>query len=228
MNRILIGAPVRQDEETFVKYLKSLRNLNTEGLQVDFFFILHNSENLAKHLEPQQYELYESNNEYIKNDTHVWTNENLKDVIIMKNALIRKALIGKYDYFFLVDSDLILHEDTLQHLIKQEKHIISEIFWTRWTTERDEEPNAWQYDFYSFHDLDKIKDWRIKGVYEVGGTGACILIKSEVLESFVNYNPIKNISFSLWEDRAFCIRASVAGFKIYLDTNYPATHLYRR
>ena len=228
MSKVLICAPVRQDEETFVKYLKSLKNLNTIGLQVDLFFILHNSENLAKYLDQDEYELYQSNNEYVKTDTHVWSNDNLKDVIIMKNALIRKALIDKYDYFFLVDSDLILHENTLQHLIKQDKHIISEIFWTRWKPEREEEPNAWLYDFYSFDDLDKIKDWRVKGLYEVGGTGASILIKSEVLESFVNYNPIKNISFSLWEDRAFCIRASVAGFKIYLDTHYPAEHLYRR
>ena len=228
MSKVLICAPVRQDEEIFVKYLKSLKNLNTIGLQVDLFFILHNSENLAKYLDQDEYELYQSNNEYVKTDTHVWSNDNLKDVIIMKNALIRKALIDKYDYFFLVDSDLILHENTLQHLIKQDKHIISEIFWTRWKPEREEEHNAWLYDFYSFDDLDKIKDWRVKGLYEVGGTGACILIKSEVLESFVNYNPIKNISFSLWEDRAFCIRASVAGFKIYLDTNYPADHLYRR
>lgn len=228
MNKILIGAPVRQDEETFIKYLESLKSLNIEGLEVDYFFILHNSENLAKHLEPKQYEIFQTDNEYVKNDTHVWTNENLKDVIIMKNALIRKALIDQYDYFFLVDSDLILHEDTLQHLIKQKKPIISEIFWTPWTPEREEEPNAWMYDFYSFDHLDTLKKWRTKGVYEVGGTGACILIKSEVIESFVNYNPIKNISFSLWEDRAFCIRASVAGYKIYIDTHYPADHLYRR
>ena len=46
MNRIMIGAPVRQDEETFVKYLESLKKLNTEGLEVDYFFILHNSKNL--------------------------------------------------------------------------------------------------------------------------------------------------------------------------------------
>jgi hypothetical protein len=228
MNRIMIGAPVRQDEETFVKYLESLKKLNTEGLEVDYFFILHNSKNLEKYLKPDQFYIYESKNEYVKNETHEWSNDNLKDVIFMKNALISKVLRDKYDYFFLVDSDIILHENTLQHLIKQDKSIISEIFWTRWTPEREEEPNAWLYDFYSFDDLDKIKDWRQKGVYEVGGTGACILIKKQVLESSVNYYPIKNISFSLWEDRAFCIRASVAGYKIYVDTHYPAEHLYRR
>ena len=49
MNKILIGAPVRQDEETFLKYLESLKSLNTKGLEVDYFFILHNSENLEKY-----------------------------------------------------------------------------------------------------------------------------------------------------------------------------------
>src|SRR5690606_16569030 len=36
----------------------------------------------------------------------------------------------------------------------------------------------------------------------------------------------KNISF--WgEDRHFCIRAQALGFDLFVDTNYPAFHIYR-
>jgi hypothetical protein len=58
-------------------------------------------------------------------------------------------------------------------------------------------------------------------------TGACTLIKRKVLEAGVNWNPVNNVSFSKWEDRAFCIRAAVHGFEIWLDSHYPARHLYR-
>lgn len=226
--RILIGAPVRQDYKTFELYLKSLDGLNKEGLKVDYFFILHNSPELKPLLKDNQYIEFTSKNEYIKKDTHEWSNENLKDVIIMKNHLLQKARYEEYDYFFLVDSDILMHENTLKHLIEQKVDIVAEIFWTRWNSEREEEPNAWMYDFYSFDTLDRIAHWREKDLYEVGGTGACILISKQVLyNELINYNPIKNISFSLWEDRAFCIRAKIFGYNIYLDTHYPANHLYR-
>jgi hypothetical protein len=63
-------------------------------------------------------------------------------------------------------------------------------------------------------------------IYEVGGLGACTLISAKALNAGVNFAPLKNISF--WgEDRWFCIRASAKGFPLFLDTHFPATHLYR-
>jgi hypothetical protein len=58
--------------------------------------------------------------------------------------------------------------------------------------------------------------------------GACTLIKRSVLEKNVNWNPIRNLSMSVWEDRAFCIRAAVNNVDIWIDTHYPAIHLYRQ
>ena len=54
--KILIGAPVRQSEEVFKEYLKSLDNLE-KPCQVDRFFHLHNSPDLAKHLKPREWRL---------------------------------------------------------------------------------------------------------------------------------------------------------------------------
>ena len=227
--KILIGCPVRQDEQTFKKYLHSLGQLECGDHEVDFYFLLHDSPHLKKFLSVDQYEEVESNTQYIKTeDTHHWEPENLSEVIKLKNYLIHRVLTGNYDYFFMVDSDILMHKNTLMHLLKQDKDIIAEIFWTRWNLGRKEDPNAWTHDFYSYINTEIADSWRKKGVYEVGGTGACILIKRNVLEAGVNYMPIKNISFSLWEDRAFCIRASVLGFNIFLDTHYPAIHLYRK
>lgn len=228
--KILIGCPARQDEETFELYINSLRKLKTGGHDVHLFFILHNSPHLKKYLLPHEFVEYQTDEEYVKTDeTHHWTNRNLYHVQKMKNLFLDMVKQQSFDYFFLVDSDILLHEDTLIHLLKQEKKIISEVFWTKWNPNDEEQPNAWTHDFYSFDRPEKIWSWhRAKSIFEVGGTGAVILIHKDVVNAGVNYSPIFNISFSEWEDRAFCIRAAVAGFKIYMDTNFPAVHLYRK
>ena len=89
-----------------------------------------------------------------------------------------------------------------------------------------EMPNAWCQDQYTYHNYGDILQMYVPGIYRIGMVGACTLIKKKVLEK-VNFDIISNVSFSIWEDRAFCIRAAVHGFGIYLDTQYPAKHLYR-
>lgn len=64
------------------------------------------------------------------------------------------------------------------------------------------------------------------GIYEVGGLGACTLISSSALSSGISYDRVRNISY--WgEDRHFCIRAAALGFPLFVDTHFPALHLYR-
>jgi hypothetical protein len=267
--KVLIGCPVRQDEKIFKYYLESLKRL--EG-NFDIFFYLHNSKHLSSFLEPGQYEYCESTSLY---SPHVWKEDNLSEVAHMKNMLLQKTLKDGYDYFFLVDSDTILHPKTLVHLLSRKKDIVAEVLWTSWKPGLAEMPNAWDQDFYSFRErtpgqvqkgTDKtkkivelmqtlgIKDqgaieninrqvmdhlvsvgirgdgsyqaFRTPGIYKVGGIGGCNLISRKVIEAGVNYNPIPNISWTNWEDRAFCTRAAVHGFDIYLDTCYPAIHLY--
>ena len=232
--KILIAAPVHQDKETFTRYLDSINNQKLEDyVFVNKCFVLDNCKELQ--------ELDELNKEdtllIINNDninynttdyTHDWQIDNLQKVANFKNHIIKIALENNFDYVFWVDSDIILHENTLQHLLNQQKDIISEIFWTQWTPEQQEMPNAWDCDHYTFMQ-DKIwEQWRNKSVYEVGGTGACILVNTKVYATGVNYSMIPNVSWSIWEDRAFCIKAQCNGFRIFLDSHYPANHLYRK
>lgn len=64
------------------------------------------------------------------------------------------------------------------------------------------------------------------GIYEVGGLGACTLISSSALSSGISYDRVHNISY--WgEDRHFCIRAAALGLPLFVDTHFPALHLYR-
>jgi radical SAM superfamily enzyme YgiQ (UPF0313 family) len=230
---IMMCACVRQDEHIFKLYIESLRKqeIDNDYYNVIKVFILHNSSHLEKYLDKSKNEVYltrSSNHEYKKDEkTHYWSGNNFSDVVQMKNELINIAIENKVDYTFWVDSDLILHEKTLETLLKADKDIVSEIFWTKWDDNPSavELPNCWDLDQYSF--TRQPDTFREKGLYRVGMTGACTLIKQKVLLSGINWNPIKNISWSAWEDRAFCVKADMFGFEIWTDTHFPAVHLYR-
>lgn len=229
MKKVLIAAPVRQNADIFKAYLKHLDELTIpEGVSVDRLFCLHNCPELKEYLRPNQYIEYSNENDYQANEyTHNWTEKGVADVAEMKNTLAYLAIKQEYDYVFFIDSDLMLQPQTLNSLLQADKDIIAEIFWTKWTPQSEPQPNAWDYDHYNFvGGYDRYKE---KGVLLTGGTGACILIKTDVFINGVNYNPVYNVEFSYrGEDRAFCVRAAARDYQIWIDTNYPCRHLYRQ
>ncbi|MBP3963861.1 hypothetical protein [Paenibacillus lignilyticus] len=175
-------------------------------------------------------------------NTHYWKEDLIWKVADMKDYMIREAIEKQYDYIFLIDSDLVLHPRTLEQLVQAERDVISNVFWTRWEREGMELPQVWLSDEYILYDkkreeylspteitartqrfLEQL--WK-PGVYEVGGLGACTLISLRALEAGLRFAKIPNLNF--WgEDRHFCIRAAAIGFALYVDTHYPAYHIYR-
>lgn len=249
--RVLLGSPIRQQGEILRHFLSSIRELELRGLAVDYFFVDDNTERESR----EQLDDFAAETpntfimkgpqagEYICNDvTHIWEEELIWKVAEFKNIMIEAALQGGYDYLFLVDSDLILHPMTLLQLVSLKKDIIAEIFWTKWEPDYPEMPQVWaadQYDlFYAGRGeeltqpelMSRVKAFismlKVPGVYKVGGLGACTLIGRTALEKGVNFNEIYNIKF-IGEDRHFCIRAAALGFALYVDTHYPACHIYR-
>lgn len=176
-------------------------------------------------------------------DTHYWKDNLIWKIAEYKNRIIQYSKQEDYDYLFLIDSDIILHPKTLLHLIIANKEIVSEIFWTKWRKDSVELPQVWLYDEYSLvpkesyemlsqAESDKrymnfIEQLKKPGIYRVGGLGACTLISKKALDRGVSFDKIYNLSF--WgEDRHFCIRAAALGLKLYVDTVYPAYHIYRK
>lgn len=237
MFRILICAPIRQKKEILLKYLSSLDNLKIpENVEISRYFILHNCyEELHDCFLPTDVLLkYDDNSEDVRNNgnTHDWKDENFKSIVSMKNNIKNYALTNHYDYIFMVDSDLLLNQETLNNLFNllenSKQHVMGEVFYTDWDKKGKLMPNAWDMDSYSFFSdpINRYKNEKFE-VYKVGGTGACILIRTKIFDNpSINYNPVQNISFSIWEDRAFCIRCYINNINIFLDTKYPCEHLY--
>lgn len=254
--KVLLGSPIRQKAEILREFLLGVQKLNRDNLlNVDYFFIDDNIEEESSQL-LTSFEEKNTNTTltrakaqdkvketYLCNErTHIWEEELIWKVAQFKNHMIEKARKDDYDYLVLVDSDLVLHPKTLEHLVSLNKDIVSEIFWTKWEPDFPELPQVWMSDQYNLYKCLRgenltpeeilqrvqafIKQLRVPGVYPVGGLGACTLISKKALHAGVNYNEIYNVSF-IGEDRHFCIRAVALGFDLYVDTHYPAYHIYR-
>lgn len=166
-------------------------------------------------------------NSYLKDDDkHHWDDSLLEKITTIKNTTIDLFLKSQSDELFLVDSDLILHPKTLLQLQSANVPIISEVFWTKFSKDKDYHPNVWDCHFYKFWSADSMIRLKNPGIYEVGGLGACTLIQREPLEKGVNFRRVQNTEF--WgEDRHFCIRAVCLGYSLFADTHYPPFHVYR-
>ncbi|MCM2531964.1 glycosyltransferase family 2 protein [Neobacillus pocheonensis] len=251
VHRVLVGSPVHRKPNILKEFLSSLLKIDSNGLEINYFFIDDNIEAESTNLlnkfskENEGVTLISSryNDTFRSNEkgTHIWNSNLVWKVAEFKNQIIEFALKNDYDYLFLIDSDILLHPKTIQHLIGEKKDIISEIFWTDFGGDGRELPQVWLQDEYNFYYKDNentsideiyntmaefLNKLKIPGVYEVGGLGACTLISKHALQKGVNFSRIKNVSFA-GEDRHFCIRTVALGLNLYVDTHYPAFHIYR-
>ena len=248
--KLLIGCPVCQEPAVLELFLRSLLRLDLDGIAVSYHLVDDNHDPDASALleafagavpsvtltRPPQ---ARAGRRYAG---HNWNEETIWKVAGYKDQIIDHALEEGFTHLFLVDSDVLLHPLAVRHLMETEKEIVCQVFWTRWTEDAVEQPQVWLRDFYTQFDqkpgeqLTKEEErqrtyaffrmLRRPGLYEVGGLGACTMIRREALEQGICFRPVKNLSF--WgEDRHFCVRAAARDIPLFADTVYPAFHVFR-
>lgn len=219
MNKVLITAPLKQEPKIFKEFQRSLDELNIpEGVEVSRFFVVNDCPEVIPEIHDAEYIVKNTGDVYKKtNNTHIWSKDNLSKMHELRNLTVKKMLDGGFDYWWSIDTDLVLKPDTLQWLLDADKDIVTEAFWTNgWC-------NAWMYDQCG----GTKNEWKQKGLYKIGMSGACTLVKRKVFEAGADFTPIPVINKCLiGEDRHFCIRATVLGFEHWLDTHSPPVHLY--
>ena len=234
MKRVLITAPVHQNEDIFKEYLWSLNRLIVpDDVEVKRFFYLHNCENLKNFLNEDEYAVLNDDSFFeITEKTHYWKNDNFSAVSTMRTLGLEKARQENFDYVFSVDSDVLMNPITLKLLIKDDKDIVANIYWTDFNGKGMMLPNCYDYEGCQFNQkIGGVGRFKIMGLYDVGVVGACTLIGKRIIDNpYISYYPIKNISSTIWEDQAFITRARclIPDVSVCVDTRYPARHLYRQ
>lgn len=254
--KILIGSPILQKPAILKEFLDSLERLEKSTLSCDYFFVDDfNSKESSKLL--QKFSKDHSPNCFIykpdkkgeekffrdEDEFHHWNESIIWRVAEFKNKILERGKKQGYDYVFLIDSDMVLHSKTLKTLISAKKEMIANIFWTSWVPEESPLPNVWlsnQYTLFKVNDYNELltkeeklkrmgeflNQLKIPGVYEVGGFCGCSLISQSALQKGVKFKKLNNLI--LWgEDRFFCVRAAALDISLFVDTHYPAYHIYR-
>lgn len=223
MNKILIGCPIRNRAWILSEYLRCIENLEYPKEFITCCFIINDSTDKTKSIlsqwQSENYSRYESIkiieiNFGNKNDMgetgHGRQNDKKKyacrkkviipTLAILRNRLLEEARDGEYDYFFSVDSDILVNPDILNKLIETEKDIVAGLVHN----------GEVEYNFLQFPG--KSRNVIPDRLFEVKTTGAIILISQKV---FINEN-IQYGNNSKGEDVDFCESARQQGFKSYI------------
>lgn len=167
--------------------------------------------------------------------THEWSLPTFNWLANEKDRLFDLAREEKFDAIFYVDSDLVLAPDTLTSLIATEKSLVSAVFWTMWQPNAPPLPQVWMRHPYEFDGKGMRADELLRRLYhrdlvQVGGLGACTLIRSDVFSKLSWNPPIEGLpSHGMWqgEDRHFCVRAARNHVAMWADAWPDIFHLYR-
>jgi hypothetical protein len=229
--KIILFSPVRQEFDTLNLALGS--HIGLKGVAERWYYddndSADSSDLLARArgriLDPIEAEKPDYD---VTGETHAWTGKLVSRIARIRNLAIEEFLKTDADALFIVDSDLILHPSTVEHLAESGADVVSEVFWSKWRPEENWMPNVWDGHPYSFLDAESITRLRERGLYEVAGLGACTLIRREVFEKNVRYTPVSGLANIWGEDRWFSIRAAANDIRFYADTWFPPFHVYRK
>ena len=227
--RILIAAPANCKEEMFKEYLNSLNHLIIpKEYEVKKFFVLNKDSSLKNFLNKEEYIEIDNNNlQLIKNENQQkqWKKENYNFIAKLRNYILEEARNKHYDYLFSVDTDVLLHPNTLSHLINCDKDLISTSIWTKLNTTLS--INCAQYEGWGEYSDKEI--FHTPGIYKIGWTCIAVLMKSKIFSNpNINYNQIIGVDNTGSEDYSFLLHCycNIPNFECYISTYYPGRHLY--
>ena len=203
--RLLIGCPVCQEPEVLKLFLRSLRRLELPGVQAAYHFVDDNHDPRSKALlEAFQAEVP---NITVRRPQRQERKCSTGDITGMSTSLEGGAVQEPHDRTRPAGGIHPPVPGGLRRAAAPEggpasddtgKEIVSQVFWTRWQEDAVEQPQVWIRDFYTQFDQkpgeqltqaeERARTYaffamlRVPGLYEVGGLGACTMIRRSALE----------------------------------------------
>jgi hypothetical protein len=153
-----------------------------------------------------------------------------------RNIIVQQAIDGGFDYIFWVDADVILPQDILEGLLKDDKDIICGYYLKKIENQRICELFGVNPADTEGKSLSNILEQDLpptSGIYGIKACGfGCTLTKIDVFKKLSEEHPDdlwfdyifkKNEMCS--EDILFCKRAEEEGFPTFVDTKYKCGHV---
>lgn len=233
---VQISAPIRNRQDYLPSYLKCLYNLDYDKNLITMRFLVNDStDNSLKILEEFK---KEHKNEYRDIIIDIWNRNVIEDARIaniridlyehfsaIRNRLLRT---NESDYYFSVDSDIMVESDSLKKLIKNNVDIVAGLIINGNLVRPDNPkdfPNILIEDKTKPNQYVHVSNWRAlqrfgERLIEVDFTGAIILMTKKITKN----KSIFYASHFQGEDLFFCKTAQENGYKVYCDLSVKATH----
>ena len=146
-----------------------------------------------------------------------------------RNEIVKKALQG-YDYVLMVDSDIIIPDSSILHMLESPTPVCFGVYPRKNKVGETELFKDDTFDFknrYTFEELEGMNVDRIR----VKGSGfGCAFIKTEVFDTigypWFEFHSYENGTF-LSEDLSFCMKAS-AFYPLYADLRVRCGHIAKK
>ncbi|SOC34971.1 methyltransferase domain-containing protein [Ureibacillus acetophenoni] len=204
--KVFVGAPVRNRAWILPRFFESLLQQN---VKMETCFIVNDcDDNTIEVLEENRVNFIQKNfgKEFGSNRGEY----SKKNLAILRNLLLEEFLKSDCEYFFSIDTDIIIPDGSLRKLLEDDKDIVSMII--------SNIPSGSAHNIYiNQNHVSPVPE----GIIPVDMTGAVYLIKREVIESGVGYAYDPK-----GEDVPFCRSAINAGFELYCDTRLRPIHVY--
>lgn len=160
-----------------------------------------------------------------------------------RNTLVKEALLGEYDYLFMVDDDNPLPVDALELLLEDKKDIVCWAYLTRVKKDGEHKLVAYYKNWPKYEHIKEFKDeWYLHKIDATGGW--CMLISRPVLaKMYLTYKTkpymrtdkifdtpivvdwVEYHSEEKDPDVEFCDRAREQGYEIRLDERVTPLHM---
>lgn len=150
------------------------------------------------------------------------------DCAVARNSIVKMALDKGADYVLMVDSDIILPDDTILKFLERPVDICFGVYPHKNTTEKKAE--LFKVSTAHFDQRFKYSELTMNRM-EIGGAGfGCAFVRMDVFKDlkypWFDYVTYENGEF-LGEDLYFCDRARKKGYVLWADTRIRCGHLSR-
>lgn len=115
--KVLVGCPVRSRAWILPRWFEAVNvAFEKSGLDPDFFFVVgQNNDNTDEIVAPYPHVKVEEKPLHVHRS---WTTERYRHMVEIRNLLLQNVRERQPDYFFSLDSDILLHPNGLSYLLQ--------------------------------------------------------------------------------------------------------------